>query len=85
MHILEPLEEKLDCHAWVLITKNYFLFGGVPLFNLKMKKKNKKTLTCFSKAQGKAGYINEFKSQEFMKEGTLDATIKTLWTRAVFS
>ena len=57
--------------------KNYFSFGGVPLFNLKMKKK-KKTLTCFSKAQGKAGYINEFKSQEFMKEGTLDATIKTL-------
>ena len=59
--------------------------SGACLFLIWKWKKNKKTLTCFSKAQGKAGYINEFKSQEFMKEGTLDATIKTLWTRAVFS
>lgn len=59
--------------------------SGACLFLIWKWKKKQKTLTCFSKAQGKAGYINEFKSQEFMKEGTLDATIKTLWTRAVFS
>ena len=59
--------------------------SGACLFLIWNKKKKKKTLTCFSKAQGKAGNINDFKSQEFMKEGTLDATIKTLWTRAVFS
>ena len=59
--------------------------SGACLFLIWKWKKKKKPLTCFSKAQGKAGYINEFKSQEFMKEGTLDATIKTLWTRAVFS
>ena len=59
--------------------------SGACLFLIWKWKKKKKTLTFFSKAQGKAGYINEFKSQEFMKEGTLDATIKTLWTRAVFS
>ena len=59
--------------------------SGACLFLIWKWKKKKKTLTCLSKAQGKAGYINEFKSQEFMKEGTLYATIKTLWTRAVFS
>lgn len=66
-----------------LLQKIIIFHSGACLFLIwKWKKKN---LTCFSKAQGKAGYINEFKSQEFMKEGTLDATIKTLWTRAVFS
>ena len=68
-----------------LLQKIIFHSGACLFLIWNKKKKKKKTLTCFSKAQGKAGYINEFKSQEFMKEGTLDATIKTLWTRAVFS
>lgn len=68
-----------------LLQKIIFHSGACLFLIWNKKKKNKKTLTCFSKAQGKAGNINEFKSQEFMKEGTLDATIKTLWTRAVFS
>ena len=68
-----------------LLQKIIFYSGACLFLIWKWKKKKKKTLTCFSKAQGKAGYINEFKSQEFMKEGTLDATIKTLLTRAVFS
>ena len=68
-----------------LLQKIIIFHSGACLFLIWNEKKNKKTLTCLSKAQGKAGYINEFKSQEFMKEGTLYATIKTPWTRAVFS
>ena len=70
-----------------LLPKIIFYSGACLFLIWKWKKKKKKNFdfSCFSKAQGKAGYINEFKSQEFMKEGTLDATIKTLWTRAVFS